>query len=115
MNIVYKHSRLGSHIRKLSLYMKLKEDAHKVKIMETYWDDCKVNKEYFDYTLTNLPQKKKSSYDFIVKSSKDFKVTVFKLTKMMIEEETCPSRFFENPLCQLWKKKGGLNDLNNHR
>ena len=33
----------------------------------------------------------------------------------MLEKETFPQRFFETRLCQLWKKKGSVSDLNNHR
>jgi hypothetical protein len=74
--------------------VKLKEDAHKAKMMETEDDNFNVTKEDFDDTIDKLASKRKCSYDFIVKSSKEFKDTVFKLTKMMVEKETFPSRFF---------------------
>jgi hypothetical protein len=82
---------------------------------ETTGTDFEVTKEIFDDTVKKFASKKKGSYDFIVKSSDEYKDTIFKLTKRMIAEETFPSRFFDTTLCQLWKRKGSVYDLNNHR
>ena len=77
--------------------------------------DFDVSKEMFNNTILKFSSKKKGSYDFITKSSEEFKDTIFKLTKRMIAEETFASRFFETTLCQLCKRKGSVCYLNNHR
>ena len=70
--------------------------------------DFDVSKEMFNNTILKFSSKKKGSYDFITKSSEEFKDTIFKLTKRMIAEETFSSRFFETTLRQLWKRKGSV-------
>ena len=62
---------------------------------------------------TNLEEKK--SYDFLTKAGAVFQDFVFKLCKIMIKEESFPTRFSRTTLYNLWKRKGSRKNLNNHR
>ena len=78
-------------------------------------DPMVITKEEFDETLDKFVKKNKRSYDFFTKAGADFKNSVFKLCKRLIQDEEFPKRFFDTVLHQLWKHKLPKDDLCNHR
>ena len=78
-------------------------------------DDFEITEEKFEEAVEELSRKNKRSYDFLTRASKGFQNSIFRLVKRMIKEEKFPQRFFKTLLCQLWKRKGSVENLNNHR
>ena len=95
--------------------MRIKEWVHEQRMKEESPDNFEITKEKFDDAVDELARKNKRSYDFITKTGKGLKDTIFRLIRRMIEEEVFPEKFYETILCQLWKKKGSVENLNNHR
>ena len=93
----------------------IKELVHNIWMEEESRDDFEVTEDTFDEAVKELAKKNKRSYDFLTKAGRGFKETIFKLIKRMIAEEVFPEKFFKATLCQLWKRKGSVANLNNHR
>ena len=85
------------------------------EIMENKDGKFHVTEEAFERVMDNLEKKNKRSYDFVVKSSSEFKRAIFKLCKRISCSENIPSRFFLTILIQLYKGKGCLQQLTNSR
>ena len=78
-------------------------------------DSMNISKEEFDMIVKKFEDKKKKSYNFLVKAGDGFKNSIYKLCSRIIEEEVFPDRFFDTLLQQLWEKKFPREDLRNHR
>ena len=86
---------------------KLKEDLHNTRMNERLGQGFMAQREVFDQIVEKFRKNNKRNYDFLVKSSEEFKEAIFKLCKRIIEEETIPDKFRQTTLHQVWKKKPG--------
>ena len=74
-----------------------------------------LKKDDFDKIVKKFKDKKKQTYDFLVKGESKFKEALFKLYKRMIEKEEFPNSFESTCLHQIYKGKGSKLDLSNSR
>ena len=86
---------------------KVKKALHNIRMKEKLGQGFFAKKEVFDQILDKFRKNNKRNYDFILKSSKEFQESIFKLCKRIIEEETIPEKFRDTTLHQVWKKKPG--------
>ena len=96
--------------------IKIKEDLHDLRMNNKIGQGAfAVKKEDFDNTVKKFKDKKKATYDFLVKGGTKFKEGVYKLCKRMIENEEFPTSFDSTCLSQIYKGKGSKLNLSNSR
>ena len=91
-----------------------KKNVVKKLLKESDGDFC-VNKEIFEKVVNKFKSSRKRNYDFIVKSDPKFQEMVFRLCKVMIENEKFPTEFQNTTLHMIYKGKGRKEDLSKNR
>ena len=96
---------------------KIKQMLHDKRMKENIGKGFEADKEVFDTVIDKFKMNNKRSYDFIVNSSHEFKDSIYKLCKRIIEDETVPVKFRNTTLHQIWKRKPGTKkeDLQSNR
>ena len=96
---------------------KMKQILHEKRMEMKIGEGFMAEKEIFDKIIDKFKKSNKRNYDFLVKSSKEFKESIFKFCKRIIEEENVPETFRNTTLHQIWKKKPGTKkeDLDSNR
>ena len=96
--------------------VKMKEELHDTRMNDKIGKGSfKVTGENFKQVVNKFEEKKKQSYDFIVKAGPEFRHAVFRLCKRIIENEEIPACFELTTLQQIYKGKGSKTDLSNSR
>ena len=96
--------------------VKIKEDLHENRMRDKIGKGSfKVTGEDFNKVVKKFEEKRKQSYDFIVKAGQGFKNAVYRLCKRIIENEEIPACFELTILQQIYKGKGSKTDLSNSR
>ena len=95
----------------------MKEILHNKRMNENIGEGFMADKEVFEKVLHKFKKNNKRNYDCLLKASEEFKDSVFKLCKRIIEDETVPNKFRNTTLHQIWKKKPGTRkeDLDSNR
>ena len=79
-------------------------------------DDAEdLTEEDFGNMMKKLSNKSKDKYQYLLKAGASFKIAIFKLFQQVWKTETKPNKFKETTIIQLYKGKGDMDDLNNHR
>ena len=78
-------------------------------------EGCMINEEDFEGVLAKFKKNNKRTHDFLMKSSEEFKTSVFHLCQKMLKEERFPKKFQKTTLQMIWKKKGRKEDLQSNR
>ena len=96
---------------------KAKDVLHNKRMKIKLGQGFMANKEVFNKVIEKFRKNNKRNYDFLVKASKEFQESIFKLCKRIIEKETIPETFRLTTLHQVWKKKPGTRkeDLDANR
>ena len=91
----------------------------KKKSMKEKLDEDKsqfvITKDTFELVVNKFRKSNKRNYDFLVKSSPQFKEQVFKMCQQMIEHEKFPKTFNDTILHMIYKGKGKCEELSNNR
>ena len=96
---------------------KMKELLHEQRMKQRLGEGFKAEKDVFNNIIEKFKKNNKRKYDFLIKSSNEYKESIFKLCKRIIEDETIPDNFRNTTLHQVWKKKPGTKkeDLDSNR
>ena len=96
---------------------KMKERLHEDRMNTKLGEGFTVEKDVFDTVVDKFKRNNKRNYDFLTKGSEEFKESIYKLSKRIIEEESVPDQFRNTTLHQIWKKKPGTKkeDLDANR
>ena len=86
---------------------KMKEKLHEYRMNNRLEEGFMADKDVFDTVVDKFKRNNKRNYDFLTKASEEFKDSIFKLSKRIIEKETVPDKFRNTILHQIWKKKPG--------
>ena len=95
--------------------LELKESLHRMRMEEKDDKGLQLNKSDFDGVMGKFAQKQTKSYDFLLKAGDQFKETIYKLCKKMIDDEEFPLSFRKTVLFMIWKQKGPAEILKNSR
>ena len=106
------HNKLTLEAEKL---VDIEAKMHEMIMKDKTDEEVNITRDLFDIVVQKLKDRRKKSYDFLIKAGDDFQDSVFQLCQRMIKEESFPARFAETTLYNLWKRKGSREDLNNHR
>ena len=71
---------------------RVKEECHRKRMEEKDEEECNVSKEDFNAVMRKFKSKKSKAYDFILKTSDEFKDAVFRLCKFFMRKEEIPKR-----------------------
>ena len=91
---------------------KIKEILHEQRMKARLDEGFFAEKEVFNKVLAKFKKNNKRNYDFLIKSSEEFKDAVFNLCKRIIDNETVPEKFRDTTLHQIWKRKKGSRKEN---
>ena len=95
--------------------VKIKEWAHGERMKDRSSWDLKIDEDDVMLEIQKFKRKNKKSYHFITKAGDSFQEAICRLAQELLVREEFPVRFQKTLLTQLWKKKGSIQDLNNHR
>ena len=95
--------------------LELKESLHRMRMEDVDEEGMEIDKSDFDGVVGKFAQKKTKSYDFLIKAGDQFKQSIFKVCKKMIDNEEFPIAFRKTILYMIWKQKGPAEILKNSR
>ena len=95
--------------------LELKKYLHECRMEEVHDDELDISKDDFEEVMKKFSQKKTKSYDLLLKAGKSYRDVIFKVCKMMIDNETFPASFRKTILNMIWKQKGPSDVLMNSR
>ena len=100
-----------------SFEIKVKELLHDVRMTEIVNDDDhdELTKDDFHNVLDMLKNKSKEKYKFILNAGSSLKEALFRLFRNVWKQEARPQQWKSTTIIQLYKGKGEMEDLNNHR
>ena len=102
-------------VKDVKQLVKLESDLHDILMNEETDKELEITEEEYNIVVDKFKSKNKRIYDFLTKSGKLYKLSIYKLCKRMLKEESFPDSFCKTTLHQLWKPKGSRQDLGNHR
>ena len=106
------HKSKGKSINK---GLELKKELHEKRMEDTDSEGFELSKRDFVEVVNKFEKKKTNSYDFLIKAGKQYKESVYKVCKSMIEREEYPDSFRRTMLHMIWKQKGPAEILKNSR
>ena len=100
-----------------SFEVKIRELLHDVRMEEIVENDDHEDFtiEDFNKTLEKLKKKSKEKYKFILMAGDSMKKVLFRLFRNIWWQEKRPNQWKSTTIIQLYKGKGEVDDLNNHR
>ena len=84
-------------------------------MVEKVDNDIEFSEHLFKTSLKILSKKRGNKYNFIIKSGPSLKSALFKLFKVVWEQEKKPDLWRNTNLIQLFKGRGYRSDMNNMR
>ena len=100
-----------------SCEVKVKELLHDVRMKEVLENDEHqyFTEEVFNNVLEKLKKKSKEKYKFILMAGKSMQNVLYRLFRAVWKQEKRPDQWKSTTIMQLYKGKGVLEDLDNHR
>ena len=95
-------------------YVTIKKAMVKVKLEEVS-EPLDISEDDYEVVLKRFKSKQTKSYDFLLRSSRNYQDAIFSFCKRMIEEEVFPEMFRRTLLYMIWKQKGIQEVLKNNR
>ena len=95
--------------------IQLRKTLHEIRMKEEDTEELEFSNDDFDAVIKKFGSKQTKSYDFLLKSGAEYKESMFKLCKKMIEKEEFPKSFRKTTLNMIWKQKGPSEVLKNSR
>ena len=94
----------------------LKQKREQLKKMkDKHGDTFDVKYEDFEQVLTKFAMKSTTTYDFLLNAGNNYKTSIYKLCKRIIDDEDIPEEFRITTLIMIWKRKGPMDMLKNNR
>ena len=95
--------------------VKLISSLHSQRMEDQIEKGCMIEEEDFRQVLAKFKKNNKRTHDFLMKSSDQFRTSVFHLCQRMLKEEMFPKTFQKTTLQMIWKKKGRKEELKSNR
>ena len=95
--------------------LELKQFLHNLRMKEEDMEDFDITVEDYNEVMIKFGTKSTKSYDFLLKSGKQYKAAVYKMCREMILQEEFPTSFRRTVLHMIWKSKGPAEILQNNR
>ena len=96
------------------IVIKRKRDQKEI-MKDKLGESFNVSYDDFELVLTKFAMKSTKTYDFLLHAGNNYKRSIYKLCKRIIEEEDIPDDFRMTTLIMIWKRKGPMDILKNNR
>ena len=85
------------------------------KMKEGGGESFELKDDDFEKVIEKFKSKPTKTYAFWLKAGEKYQAAIFKLCKVMVEDEQFPSSFRKTVLYMIWKQKGAMDILSNNR